>query len=206
MKNSFLIPQNYKISVSFLSWVGRSPRHFEGLCKNQEMPHQPRAWSEVFSTDCPSPCASKPAICSTCPKVRGNINKKRNNYFCKMNNFLQKPMKKTFLITPQQRKHSGGKQWVLFFWPGAGRGCIQTWALSSSQRRALITLLLAACGKGTNGLLWPNTLFCPYKHPSFSLFHKRRMKKKKGKRKKGEGKRFVQFLHILVKDSWAWSE
>lgn len=78
---SFLIPQNYKISVSFLSWVGRSPRHFEGLCKNQEMPHQPRAWSEALSTTCPSPCASKPAICSTCPKVRGNINKKRKQLF-----------------------------------------------------------------------------------------------------------------------------
>lgn len=76
MENSFLISQSYKISRSFLSWVGRSPRAFEGLCKSQEMPHQPRAWSEAFSTDCPSPWAGKPAACSTRPKVRWTINKK----------------------------------------------------------------------------------------------------------------------------------
>lgn len=180
------------------------------FAKTRRCPTRLRAWSETFSTDCPSPWASKPTICSTYPrwgelliiiKKETIVYVKWTIFYNQHISFHRNHWKTHSLSLPNRENIREGKQWVLFLWPGAGRGCIQTWALSSSQRRALITPLLAACGKGTNGRLWPNSLFRPYQHSSFSLsVLKEKRRKRKGKEKK-KGKRFVQYTHPSEKFS-----
>lgn len=165
----------------------------KGFAKTKRCPQDQ---SEPFSTNCPFHQAMNSATCSTCPKVRAMINKK-TSFFKKNELFLlffvtsigasRETTEKHIPYHFPAEKTLGRKSSVLFLWLGAGRGCSQTRALSSSRRRAVLTHCWLFAGEGLRGCYGQMAYFHLMSTPlslSFLKEHGKKNEEKVGKKGK----------------------
>lgn len=122
---------------------------------------------------------------------------KKHHFFKKMNFFLlffvtsigasRETTEKHIPYHFPAEKTLGRKSSVLFLWLGAGRGCSQTRALSSSRRRAVLTHCWLFAGEGLRGCYGQMACFHLMSTPLSLSFLKEHGKKNEEKvEKKGK--------------------